>query len=508
MTSRRINPAIYAGLTGAAAWWAQAEPARALTLFGQEIPVDIPVHDAGFTFVAGCVVGAVVASGTSFAIARVSAARAERRELEAQAQVAAGSAKGASEQARKAALENTHTAHRAQRTESAWERKGEIRVQPVSSGSAAEPFAIPARAAASARMNIPAVDDARGNTTPNMAEGATPRPYEAPKPYQPNSPYAQASTDYADIAEDYVRKLTLAERMASRAKGVAEVLSERLGGSRMEGLPVIERADGTVGDVGEIWWDSAFDEDKVANLELSFKDVFGGAESVPNAGSAQRVHTPNEIRAGYEALAYSSNLQRKVQANPQGKAQLEDESYHVAAAQRPQQMPSAPRRVVSSASVRRAPSRELLLGLPFVSEADATAQKAKAAASAEPRWTGEQQDLWAVALSAMDEKFKEQVAMGPDATAPAFAIESFEDEAGGASTLDEPGGLEPSTQFMAFKPQANHPEVNDTGSYIDLLLNQELSKVKSREARKSFREHLRLIDGTGEMPARHLAAQA
>ena len=56
MTSRRSNPAIFAGLAGAAAWGAPT-CAQALTVMGYEVPTS----DPGFTFVAGCVTGAIVA---------------------------------------------------------------------------------------------------------------------------------------------------------------------------------------------------------------------------------------------------------------------------------------------------------------------------------------------------------------------------------------------------------------------------------------------------------------
>lgn len=62
--------------------------------------------------------------------------------------------------------------------------------------------------------------------------------------------------DYATVAENYVKKRTLRERMAARARGVADVLQERIGQDRFEGLPVIERADGSVGDVGTSWWNA------------------------------------------------------------------------------------------------------------------------------------------------------------------------------------------------------------------------------------------------------------
>ena len=66
-----------------------------------------------------------------------------------------------------------------------------------------------------------------------------------------------AARDYEDIAENYVEKQSFRQRMATRAQGVAANLSARIDANRMEGLPVIERADGSVGDVGTPWWTAA-----------------------------------------------------------------------------------------------------------------------------------------------------------------------------------------------------------------------------------------------------------
>lgn len=68
---------------------------------------------------------------------------------------------------------------------------------------------------------------------------------------------AHAAHDYEDIAENYVGKQSFRQRMATRAQGVAATLSARIDANRMEGLPVIERADGSVGDVGTPWWTAA-----------------------------------------------------------------------------------------------------------------------------------------------------------------------------------------------------------------------------------------------------------
>ncbi|MGI6755794.1 MAG: hypothetical protein ACOX4F_07285 [Atopobiaceae bacterium] len=48
-----------------------------------------------------------------------------------------------------------------------------------------------------------------------------------------------------------------AERARRRSRGVRSLLSERMGSNFfMEGLPVIQRADGSVGDVGTKWWEN------------------------------------------------------------------------------------------------------------------------------------------------------------------------------------------------------------------------------------------------------------
>lgn len=66
-----------------------------------------------------------------------------------------------------------------------------------------------------------------------------------------------AAVDYVDVAEHYVQKISWHERMAARAAGVKTMLTERLGQDMMQDVPVITRADGSVGDVGTSWWDAA-----------------------------------------------------------------------------------------------------------------------------------------------------------------------------------------------------------------------------------------------------------
>lgn len=108
-----------------------------------------------------------------------------------------------------------------------------------------------AHAAADAR---PAADaDARPAADAPLADGGA----------GPSHVPSHGARDYEDIAENYVGRARFRERMATRAQGVAETLRQRMGSGMMEGVPVIERADGSVGDVGTSWWTTAVGRDAI-----------------------------------------------------------------------------------------------------------------------------------------------------------------------------------------------------------------------------------------------------
>ena len=89
---------------------------------------------------------------------------------------------------------------------------------------------------------------------------------------------AHSTNDYAQIAENYTKLLSWCERTVARAKGAAAVLLERLGQDPMDGLPIIERADGTVGDVGTAWWTKAVGEESITR-DFGIAEI--GAEAIP-----------------------------------------------------------------------------------------------------------------------------------------------------------------------------------------------------------------------------------
>lgn len=136
---------------------------------------------------------------------------------------------------------------------SQWDMTGSIRVQ------SAELSVQPAELSAK-----------KSQVVSTAAEGVLPvRAKKAP---------AHSTNDYAQIAENYTKLLSWRERTVARAKGAAAVLLERLGQDPMDGLPIIERADGTVGDVGTAWWTKAVGEESITR-DFGIAEI--GAEAIP-----------------------------------------------------------------------------------------------------------------------------------------------------------------------------------------------------------------------------------
>ncbi len=136
---------------------------------------------------------------------------------------------------------------------SQWDVTGSIRVQ--SAELPVQPAESPAK---------------KSQVVSTAAEGVLPvRAKKAP---------AHSTNDYAQIAENYTKLLSWRERTVARAKGAATVLLERLGKDPMDGLPIIERADGTVGDVGTAWWTKAVGEESITR-DFGIAEI--GAEAIP-----------------------------------------------------------------------------------------------------------------------------------------------------------------------------------------------------------------------------------
>lgn len=251
---------------------------------------------------------------------------------------------------------------------------------------------------------------------------------------------AHAASDYEQIATNYVGRASFRERMAHRAAGVAATLRERMGASQMDGVPVIERADGSVGDVGTAWWDRAVGSAPAPAVSMG---------ALASAAEAEAATIPSDFSASdADRLAAAA---RRAEGIARRVALVDEGSY---------------------------PEHRTVDDL----AAD---------------------DDWAAALRSLDERIAEQ--------APAQDPLGFIDVAGGADTLDEPDGLEPDTSFIPFRTPAGHPEVVDTDSYVDYLIEDEFSKNSSTAARRSSRRFLRLLEGgtqASQPTSRHLADSA
>lgn len=99
----------------------------------------------------------------------------------------------------------------------------------------------------------------------------------------------------------------------------------------------------------------------------------------------------------------------------------------------------------------------------------------------------EVEDPWESALQSLDDRILDEVEEERNFT--------FEDVVGTGETLDEPDGLEPDTAFIPFKMPAGHPEVIDTDSYVDYLIEDEFSKNPSKAVRRTSKRFLRVLEG-------------
>jgi hypothetical protein len=245
--------------------------------------------------------------------------------------------------------------------------------------------------------------------------------------------------DYTRVATDYVAKQTFAAKMANRAKGVAQLLTERIGRDAMDGMPVIERADGSVGDVGTSWWETAQAE---ANREIatSFEHTFAGATP------AGEDFTTNAVMMGNPAaVAVAMTTGRWDIVTPETKTSAGSSEM-------------AGVHGVAEKNWRVKTGEFDIVGGP--------SKVARVVPTVEAEPAPHVPDAWEKSLAAMDERVDDNLISGKTG--------QFIDFVGDSSSIDEPDGLEPSTNFLSFRAPAGHPEVQDTASYIDFLVNSEL----------------------------------
>ena len=238
---------------------------------------------------------------------------------------------------------------------------------------------------------------------------------------------SHATNDYGQIAVNYVNRITFRERMACRAKGVAAALSSRIGSGMMDGLPVIERADGSVGDVGTSWWTTEVGRERVnANTGFAADEV--AQISIPSSFSADAARTALEAARKQHSRSRADIASR----------------------------------------------------LAFIDEGVFPEHRSAAEAAT---------DDWEQALRSMEEN------LAADPETPNQDPIEFIDAVGNSETLDEPDNMEPDTSFIPFRTPAGHPEVVDTESYVDYLIEDEFGRNSSKAARRTSRRYLRILEG-------------
>ena len=319
----------------------------------------------------------------------------------------------------------------------------------------------------------------------------------------PENPYLQAealeasqaaavrSNDYADVATAYVARKGFTERMAIRARGVASVLGERLARDPMEGVPAIQRADGT---------------------------VFG--EATAGQGAEANWWQPEAAPAAAQPAAAQPAAIQPAAIQPVAAVIAAPAAAQPAAARPAASVTAQPVRDLDEPAALGAPvegarpstgaeerSRAITRRVPTVEE--------EAYPELDSAWR-EQADSWDEALVAMDERVEDNLMAGREERAArarrirearrsketrqatrevAPVPAAFADAVGNIETLDEPDGLEGDTQFLNFKAPGNHPEVQDTGSYINYLIEDEFKRNPSRHARNEVRRYFRVHEG-------------
>lgn len=337
-----------------------------------------------------------------------------------------------------------------------WERSGVIRVRGI------EASAAPGKGSrtTTARQRA-AVEDRPRTSRLAAAPVAEADAGPAPEPLTSENVPVRASLsnakadhvarDYGDIAENYVHRETLRNRMTSRAQGVASVLRDRIGSNRMDGLPVITRPDGSVGDVGTGWWTRAVGSDAIAG-RVAFVDDDAIPSDFTDLSMLSMPAMPS-----YESLSASESLSSCADAER---------------------------------AVRATRSQAILNRVAFVDEGIYPEKR-----SVEDV---ESDDVWESALTALDERIAAQ-------SPAAQGVASFSDTVGGSDTIDEPDGMAADTQFIPFRTPAGHPEVIDTDTYVNYLIGEEFSRNSSNAVRRTSRDFLRMIEGGTSSTSRHLS---
>lgn len=472
MVSDRQSRAVFAGLAGAAIW---------------SVPVIACAQPAGSSVIApavsgavGAIAGALVAGGCSLLYLRQERREADERVRELEARLsealeavpaeptgrhaASGSARCtlASVAAWRASEEVTNTSSFSASPEDSGlipsvppvtEDVSEVAEPEVPERAVLETPAnpetwdeTPSAAVPSWEARVPRIDeDTDDSTTADTGELPARTAAKAA-----NGLHTAVPMDYEDVASEYVERETFRKRMLTLSKGVAKVLQERLSFDMMEDLPMIQRADGSVGDVGTSWWETAVEED---GLEIS-RDL---GKCIPDVNQTAYEYEKAESLSASQAFDMPFVYPGRPAPQESGTINHTGDVRTVSKSQDP----------MSRAAVRRA------------------ADIAKRVPTMEPELFPEEapreydRDAWDIALEALDEHFDDNLVTGTKV--------DFADLVGGVETLEEPDGLERSTRHLGFRAPAGHPEVTDTSSYVDFLVASEFAAASPKAGARALK---------------------
>lgn len=352
---------------------------------------------------------------------------------------------------------------------------------------------------------------------------------------------AHITHDYEDIAQNYVRQQTFKQRLQLRAEGVAKILSERIGTNKFDDLPVIERADGSVGDVGTQWWNTRMGDAvrKVGSLcdipdfDFSAATLSQSAQVQPSVGLAEEVQPASaQVQSDSAPLPLSRSKARidtvkrsetiaarvaNVNIGQYPAKRTVDELDHAdlweAALTSMNNRIDEPK-AVSDIPVIHAQYDDIdgaAIEPSLVVPAETSAAYAAAAAQA-PTVPA------SAPAAALDETVYAPMSLELNTTAKAAEIpqatpstSKFTDIVGATDTLDDPDHIEPKTGFIPFKISANHPEIVDASSYVDFLIRDEVARHKKKvqeEARiAAAKKAQKLAAQKAAQKAARLAAQ-
>ncbi len=320
--------------------------------------------------------------------------------------------------------------------------------------------------------------------------------------------HSNEAVSLEQLADNYVKKEQYKHKKSIRSQGVAFVLAQRLGfttASFMEGIPVIERADGTVGDVGTTWWDEAVvDKRRSGEGFTDYLNIQG------NWSATALLEDPKaELVPAQSSQVVSESASVEVDYRISDLDEVDDlfATPSVVVAQGTEDLDEIDDLDVVVATASAQPSSQIeLKPVPQIAAQTPThsAEQPKVAHETFSKDSAlenaSKEEIWKIALEAMEENIEHDVMshkMDLVEENP-FEIDrviEFEDVIGGDDSLDDPDDLEQKTCFIPFKAPVGHPEVVDTDSYIDYLIKSEQERLESRRVKKKSRKHLKVIEG-------------